>query len=158
MLFVTWRLQGSLRHKPHCATVAAIDRMLDRASGQPQLLALPEFARIVKRAILSRDGELYSLHAWVVMHTQVHLLIEPKAGISFIARIIMDETEDISRMVFWARESFERSASAAECAEVAHWIESHPVRAGLVARPEEWEWSSAHGEPVSRGIGKTAAA
>jgi len=146
MLFVTWRLLGSLRQKPHCATITAVDRLLDRAQGEPLLLAQPRYARIVKRTLQKYEDELYRLHAWVVMHNHVHLLIEPKAGISHIARKIMDETDDLSRTVLWVRESYER-AVISDAAEMAHWIESNPVRSGIVSRPEEFEWSSAHSEP-----------
>jgi len=149
MLFVTWRLQGSLRTKPHCATVAAVDRMLDRAPGEPQLLSQARYAKIVKRTLLRYDRELYRLDAWVVMHNHIHLLIEPKAGLSYIARTIMDETDDLARTTLWVRESYERVVNS-EAAEISHWIESHPVRAGLVSRPEEWEWSSAHSEPTRK--------
>lgn len=148
MLFVTWRLQGSLRTRPHCATVAAVDRMLDHAPGEPQLLSQPFYAEIVKRTLLQYNHELYRLHAWVIMHNHIHLLIEPKAGISYIARTIMDETDDLARRALWVRESYERHIS--DSAEITHWIENHPVRAGLVSRPEEWEWSSAHTEPTRK--------
>ena len=100
MLFVTWRLRGSLRQKPHCATVSAVDRLLDRAPGDRLLLAQPRFARIVKRALLRYDGELYRLESWVVMHNHIHLLIEPIAGISQIARTLMDETDELRRKLF----------------------------------------------------------
>jgi REP element-mobilizing transposase RayT len=145
MLFVTWRLRGSLRQKPRCATVSALDRLLDRAPGEPLLLAQPRYARIVKRVLSRYDGELYRLDAWVVMHNHIHLLIEPAAGLSLIARTVMDETEDLAHTTLWVRESYERIVKE-DAAETAHWIESNPVRAGLVARPEEFEWSSAHSE------------
>jgi putative transposase len=146
MLFVTWRLRGSLRQKPHCATITAVDRLLDRAQGEPLLLAQPRYARIVKRVLLRRDGELYRLDAWVIMHNHIHILIEPKAGISHLARTIMDETDDLAHTALWVRESYERVVTA-DAAKFAHWIESNPVRSGLVSRPEEFEWSSAHSEP-----------
>jgi len=146
MLFVTWRLRGSLRQKPHCATVSAVDRLLDRAPGERLLLAQPRYARIVKRSLTRYDGELYGLDAWVVMHNHIHLLIEPMVGISHIARTIMDETEDLAHTTIWVRESYERVVTT-DAAETAHWIETHPVRAGLASRPEEFEWSSAHAEP-----------
>jgi REP element-mobilizing transposase RayT len=150
MLFVTWRLRGSLRHKPHCATISAVDRLLDRAQGEPLLLSQPRYARIVKRTLFKYDGELYRLDAWVLMHNHIHLLIEPKAGISLIARTIMDETDDLSRTTLWARESYERVTS--DAAETVHWIEGNPVRLGLVSRPEEFEWSSAHAEPSRKRV------
>jgi putative transposase len=146
MLFVTWRLCGSLRQKPHCATIAAVDRLLDRAQGEPMLLAQPRYARIVKRTLQRYDGELYRLDAWVVMHNHIHLLIEPKAGISHIARTIMDETDHLSHTPLWVRESYERVVTT-DAAETAHWIKTNPVRSGNVSRPEAFEWSSAHSEP-----------
>jgi putative transposase len=146
MLFVTWRLRGSLRQKPHCATISAVDRLLDRAPGEPLLLAHPRYARIVKRTLLRYDSELYRLESWVLMHNHIHLLIEPLAGISLIARTIMDDTEELAQKTLWVRESYERMVTT-DAPQTAHWIESHPVRAGLVSRPEEFEWSSAHSEP-----------
>jgi putative transposase len=158
MLFVTWRLRGSLRQKPHCASIAAVDRLLDRAPGDPQALADPRLATIVKETLLRYHGELYSLHSWVIMHNHIHLLLEPKAGIGYIARTIMNETDDLAGMILWARESYERTVPA-DSAEIAYKIENHPVRAGLVSRPEQWEWSSAHSEPDSlRSARKIAAA
>ncbi len=145
MIFVTWRVQGSLHQRPHCASVAAVDRLLDRNSSEPQLLAEARYARIVKRSIQRYDGELYYLRAWVVMHNHVHLLIDPTAGISLIARTIMDETENSARTTLWVRESYERIVIGDE-AELTRRIENHPVMANLVSRPEEWEWSSAHSE------------
>jgi REP element-mobilizing transposase RayT len=85
------------------------------------------------------------------MHNHIHLLIEPKAGISHIARTIMDETDTLARTALWARESYERVVTS-DAAEMAHWIESNPVRTGLVSRPEEFEWSSAHAEPSKKRV------
>jgi REP element-mobilizing transposase RayT len=122
---------------------------LDRAPGEPLLLAQPKYARIVKRVLSRHDGQLYRLDAWVVMHNHIHILIEPAAGLSLIARTVMDETEDLARTSLWVRESYERIVTG-DAAETAHWVETNPVRAGLVIRPEEFEWSSAHSEPVRK--------
>jgi REP element-mobilizing transposase RayT len=151
MLLVTWRLQGSLRQRPHCATTAAVERLLDRETGDPQLLAQARYARIVRRAIARYDGDLYQLKAWVVLHNHVHLLIEPLARISLITCTIMDETEEAACTELWARESYEHVVNG-EVGELSHWIESHPVRSGLVSRPEEWEWSSARSSEEVRRV------
>ena len=58
MLFVTWRLQGSLRSKPHCATVAAVDRMLDRAPGEPGEMALKRFRFEVRQTERDEAGAI----------------------------------------------------------------------------------------------------
>jgi putative transposase len=144
-------------------TVTAVDRLLDRNMGQPELLGQTHYASIVKRAITRHDGKLYSLDAWVVMPNHVHLLIEPLADVGAIGRLLMDETEEEAQAGMWVRESYERSVDGA-IAELVHSIENHPVKARLVARPEQWEWSSACAEPKRKGnwsgrrVAKTPAA
>ena len=47
---------------------------------------------------------------------------------------------------FWENESYDHwVCDAAEFGRIVRYIENHPVRAGLVARPEEYRWSSAYG-------------
>jgi REP element-mobilizing transposase RayT len=133
-------------------TVTAVDRLLDRNMSQPELLGQTRYASIVKRAITRHDGKLYSLHAWVVMPNHVHLLIEPRTDVGAIGRLLMDETEEEAQAGMWVRESYERSVDGA-IAELVHSIENHPVKARLVARPEQWEWSSARAEPKRKPMG-----
>jgi REP element-mobilizing transposase RayT len=157
MILVTWRLMGTLRQRPHCMTVTAVDRLLDRDMAEPHLLGQSAYARLVKQAILRHEGALYRLHAWVVMKNHVHLLIEPKAEVAEIGRIIMDETEARTQRRIWVRESYERAVGA-EFAQIIHWIENHPVRARLVERPEQWDWSSARAEHVRKPVKRAGSA
>jgi len=47
---------------------------------------------------------------------------------------------------FWQEEYFDRLVrSAAEFKQIRHYIELNPVKAGLVAHPWEFPWSSACG-------------
>jgi putative transposase len=142
---------GTLRQRPHCMTVTALDRLLDRDMAEPHLLGPANYAGIVKRAIMRHDRKLYTLHAWVVMRNHVHLLIEPMVEVGEIGRAIMDETEELARTQFWVRESYEQAVGG-DIAPIVYWIENHPVRASLVARPEQWEWSSARTEPTRKPV------
>jgi REP element-mobilizing transposase RayT len=46
--------------------------------------------------------------------------------------------------VFWFREYYDRYIRDAEhLAAAIEYVESNPLKAGLVARKEEWKWSSA---------------
>jgi len=46
---------------------------------------------------------------------------------------------------FWQDESYDHLVrSDAELERIREYIESNPVKAGLVAAPESWQWSSAH--------------
>ena len=130
-----------------------MDQILDRASTGPLWLQKPEIAAMVVRAL--HDGERsfrrYSLHAFVVMANHVHLLVTPQVtarewlgplkgftGHQAIRMLRLRETP------FWQDESFDRLVrSEQEFARIHRYIESNPVKAGLVTLPEEFPWSRA---------------
>jgi len=146
MIFVTWRLRGSLRQKARCASATAIEKALDRDQGEKLLLAQPLYARRVRDALLYGDREkgYYDLHAWVVLHNHVHALIDPHTGTVRIAETVMDVSEKSSGRQFWERESWERPVrTQAEYLKSVEYIHKHPVQDHLVQRAEQWEFSSA---------------
>jgi len=153
MIFVTWRLRGSLRQRPRCASAAAVEKLLDRETGERQLLADPVYARRVRDALFYGDRDLghYDLHAWVILHNHVHALLDPHTGTARIAETVMDASELSSARRFWERESWERPIrTRLEFAETLEHIHKHPVRDKLVDRAEQWEWSSASLETPQR--------
>ena len=153
MIFVTWRLRGSLRHKSRCATAASIERSLDRNCGEKLLLNNPLFAGRVRDALLHGDRAQghYDLHAWVILHNHVHVLLDPHTGTVRIAETIMDSSELSGGRRFWERESWERPVrTRAEYLQNVDYIHQHPVRDSLVEREEQWEWSSASSESEAR--------
>lgn len=55
---------------------------------------------------------------------------------------------------FWQDESYDHWArDEAELARIVTYTESDPVRCGLVARPEDWRWSSAWERKHGRLVG-----
>ena len=104
-------------------------------------------------AILYRDQNLkhYELHAFVVMANHVHLLATPRVPVSELTQSLKKFTgRECNRLLgrtgepFWQDESYDRLVrDDAEFARIASYIETNPVRAGLVAAPEEFSWSSA---------------
>ncbi len=117
-LFVTWQLTTTT------GTIAA--------------------AASVKKALQSGAvrQRLYDLHSWVIMRNEVRMLVSPKAGISHIMQSITRSTHPATTPIYeyrWIRDSRER-------ARLVRTMERVPVQAGLVSRPEEWPWSSAHTE------------
>ena len=45
---------------------------------------------------------------------------------------------------FWQQESFDHwPRDEGEFSRIIEYIESNPIKAGLVHRPEDWQWSSA---------------
>jgi REP element-mobilizing transposase RayT len=129
-----------------------IDAALDSAKFGPLWLADPEIAAYAEYPIV-RCAELgrYELHAYVIMPNHVHILLEPRLPLAKITGVLKgvaarDANATLGRPgePFWQDESFDHwIRNSAEFERVRHYIEWNPVSAGLAARPEDWEWSSA---------------
>jgi len=163
MLFVTWRLYGSLpidfvnriRNSKEAANIrfARAEALLDKPNVGPLWLNEPEVAKQVEATILRGTRELkqYLLWAYVVMPNHVHALITPQQTL----RRIMEGLKGVSAYranrilkragkAFWQRESFDHWVrNEVEEAKIRLYIENNPVKAGLCRAPEEWKWSSA---------------
>jgi putative transposase len=168
--FVTWRLFGSLPLQKRtarngCATGNAprtetpgerfvrMDRALDRTAIGPHWLKMPSVADRVTDLILKGEKELgyFSLRAFVIMPNHVHLLMTPKIAMRRIMNGLKGSTAFAANVIlnrrgrpFWQDESFDHWVrTEKEFGNILRYIEWNPVSAGLVARPEEWPWSSA---------------
>ncbi len=117
-------------------------------------------ARIVQNALLHFDGQRYRLLAWCVMPNHVHVLIETLPGhpLSDVVHSWKSYTsKEINRLLnrsgrLWMPDYFDRFIRDEEhlAAEV-EYIESNPVKAGLVQRPDQWPFSSAGASPARGG-------
>jgi REP-associated tyrosine transposase len=185
-IFITWRLYGSVpasvlkkirTARNGCATNASdsedspgkqflqLDAALDSAKQGPLWLADSEFADYAEYPIW-RGADLgrYDLHAYVVMPNHVHILLNPHLPLAKISGVIKGvAARDINGRLgrfgkpLWQYESFDHWVrNSAEFERIRHYIEWNPVRAGLVARPEDWKWSSA-GSPYFKRIVPAAA-
>jgi putative transposase len=167
-IFITWRLYGSLprREEPPPAKPVATsadeeirkaDAILDRADSGPLWLKDPQIADFIVKAFqigASQFGR-YILHAYVVMANHVHVLLTPKIEVRRITRSLKGVTARHANQIlhrtgepFWQDESFDHwIRSEIEFVQVRQYIEQNPVTAGLVERPEDWQWSSAYQNP-----------
>jgi len=161
-IFLTWRLYGSLprsvlRKIDSSASDAqekflALDRYLDTSPSGPLWLSDREIADYAQYPI-ERGAELgrYMLHAYVIMPNHVHVLFEPHMPLAKITGVMKgvaarDANAALGRIgrPFWQDESFDHWIRTPEELErIRQYIEWNPVTAGLVARPEDWRWSSA---------------
>ena|SRR5262245_21816413 len=101
-----------------------------------------------------------SVHAYVLMPNHVHLLATPavEGGISKMMQYLGRQyVQHINRSyrrsgTLWERR-FLASLIETECCLLSlyRYIESNPVRAGLVAEPEQYRWSSARTHLVPNG-------
>lgn len=100
-----------------------------------------------------------SVHAYVLMPNHVHLLATPhrEGGISKMMQYLGRQyVQHVNRTygrsgTLWERR-FLASLVETECLlPLYRYIESNPVRAGLVAEPEHYRWSSARAHLVPNG-------
>ena len=165
--FVTWRLWGSLPQervfsREHVAAgeaFVALDRLLDTARSGPVYLRQPEIASLVSEQLRAMDSEgRCSLHAYVVMPNHVHVLWTPQVSLPVLIRQVKGPTALSANRVlgrtgkpFWQEEYFDRVVrSEAEFFRIHHYIEWNPVKAALVANPQDFQWSSAFAGLKSR--------
>jgi len=111
---------------------------------------------------LVRAADMYrvALHAYVLMPNHVHLLATPavEGGISrmmqYLGRHYVQHINRTYRRsgTLWERR-FLASLVDSECCllSIYRYIESNPVRAGMVALPEEYRWSSAKAHLAPNG-------
>jgi REP element-mobilizing transposase RayT len=160
-LFVTFRLHGSLpkgRAFPPAQlsdwkSFVTMDRILDKAETGPRHLSVPEIKSLMVNSLL--DGERrfhrYELHSYVVMPNHVHLLATPSVvsakWLGPMKGFVAHEANaflGLTGQPFWQQESYDHLVrSDDEFARIQRYIENNPVKAGLVAEPADFEWSSA---------------
>jgi REP element-mobilizing transposase RayT len=113
----------------------------------------PRVACVVVNALLygERVRRFYQLHAWVVMPNHVHGILRPHTALPTIMRWLKGRTSRVANQIlgrtgtaFWQDESFDHwIRSAEELQYLIEYVESNPLKAGLVAAKEQWRWSSA---------------
>lgn len=161
-LFITWRLHGSLPRRTLASALTQpnlgkrfliLDRELDKATCGPTWLKDVRVAKAVVDALHHGADklQLYRLSAYVAMSNHVHILIWPKALLPEITKAIKGFTaREANRILgrtsekFWQDESFDYAVRNEDgFSRIASYIERNPVKAGLVACPRDWPWSSA---------------
>jgi type I restriction enzyme R subunit len=142
---------------------ARIDDWLDLHPASRHL-ADPRLAAEVAASFKRFDGTRYDLIAWVVMPSHVHWLFRPRdEWVDSLGpdadrrsprqRIQFSQNSFTGRACnnilgltgpFWQWESYDHCVRDEEELErIVAYIHSNPVRAGLVARPQDYRFSSA---------------
>jgi len=107
----------------------------------------------------------YQLGPFVAMANHVHVLLLPLVPPSRLLKSLKGSTaREANRLLgrtgepFWQRESYDHWVrDEAEWNRIAAYIQNNPVKAGLVARAEEYPWSSARGVAMSGDAARTSA-
>lgn len=155
-----------LRHSKKL--LALTDDLLARNDAGPHWLSDEGVAGLVVDAFFFHTGRLYTLLAFVVMPNHVHVLLTPSpvevmaqgqarkpdpryVPLAKITQSLKGYTgREANRLLgrtgqpFWQDESYDHCArSEAEVERIAAYIESDPIRSGMVTSLEGWRWSSA---------------
>ena len=128
-----------------------IDQYEDAGIGEC-LLRDDRIAQIVQDTLLFNHQKKYELLCWCIMPNHVHTLIAPVEGMS-LSEIMYDwksyTTHAINKALnrkgkLWMMEYFDRYIRDNDhFQKVVNYIHNNPVKAGLVADPADWRWSSA---------------
>ena len=135
---------------------ARCDAYLDRAELGPRWLSQPEIAEIVKEAMHYRDGKVYDLQAFCIMSNHVHAVFEPcksecHSDLQPLPKIMQSLKRHTARQAnlllgregaFWQDESYDHVIrDGEEYTRIIHYVLENPVKAGLVSKWEEWQWT-----------------
>jgi len=159
-VFITWRLHGSLPKripapKENSSPGEAFvhyDRFLDEARTGPLWLKDSRIAECVLAAMTdAQQKQLIQIRAYALMANHVHVLLTPVVALEQVTHQVKGATARRANIIlsrtgtqFWQDESFDHWVrNPAEREKIRIYIECNPVVAGLVARPEDWPWSSA---------------
>jgi len=148
------------------------DAWLNRCRDGPHWLKDARIARIVTEHIHALDGERYRLLAYCVMSNHVHLLLDSGGYLSASVAAHRGRTAphplaDTLRLLkgrtarycnqalgrsgaFWHHESYDHVVrDQGELVRILHYILTNPVKAGLVARWQDWPFTWCDEEMVS---------
>jgi len=155
-------------HK-HKMVFARFDEIVD---SEPAVrhLAVPAAASAAEGSLRHFAGERYDLVAFVVMPSHFHWVFHPRAD--WVQASVEDERQagkpaprtprerimqsvkgysayQCNRLLgrhgeFWQDESYDHVVrDDDELLRIIEYVENNPVKAGLVKRREDWQWSSA---------------
>jgi REP element-mobilizing transposase RayT len=129
------------------------EEYLDKGFGSC-LLGEPLNAKIVVDTLKYFHLERYELIAWVVMPNHVHVIIKLREGYQLSKQVIswkkfssrqINERLNSSKSI-WQTDYYDRFIrNEKHLMDAVNYIHNNPVKAGLVAKEEDWEFSSAKG-------------
>jgi len=113
----------------------------------------PDFTLLVRAFNRARARHPFYLTAWVFLPDHWHCICAPRYPVTVslaIKSVKQSSTSAINQFrgaegELWQPRFFDRALrTVAEYNEKVAYIHLNPVRAGLVAEPEDWRWSSFH--------------
>jgi REP element-mobilizing transposase RayT len=139
-----WRIEDDRKRR------IELEAYLDAGRGECHLRR-PEAAQIVETALRFFHGTRYDLRSWCIMPNHVHALfrVEPVPMAEIIESWKKHTSQKLNRLLkrqgkFWEEDYWDTYIRSAEHEhKTIRYIESNPVKAGLVCDPKQWPWCSA---------------
>jgi len=132
---------------------ASIDEIYPQCTTDFSLTENAEVAAIIRDRILALQN-LYHLYTFTLMPNHVHLLLKPglrdgiPVQVSELVQLIKGWTaREANQLIyrkgsFWFREYFDYWVrNQDELFNVFEYIRQNPVKAGLVEKAEQWQWT-----------------
>ena len=131
------------------------DQALDQATTGPFWLRDSQIASLVTGSLHYLDSRVYDLGTYTVMPNHVHVVFTPlpKDGdeyhsLSSIMHSLKGYTAGRANRLlgrtgaFWQHESYDHVVrNEAELERIVAYVINNPVKAGLVEKWEDWEWT-----------------
>ena len=124
-----------------------------RLARKRQMLCDGEFGQLAQVIHTRRKRHGFLLTAWVFLPDHWHAIFYPHSPLTIsdvMEAIKVSSTRQINRArgesgPLWQGRFFDRALrTVKEYNETLVYIHWNPVKAGLVAQPEQWRWSSVH--------------
>ena len=135
-----------------------LEAFLDKGRGEC-CLQRPDIAGVAARALRFFADKRYRLDAWVVMPNHIHAVLWPMPNQSLSAIVqswkrftAREANKRLGRTGerFWQPEAYDHwIRNDREHAQCCRYVINNPVKAGLAAATEDWQWSSASRGAVS---------
>ena len=129
------------------------DEALDSNPNGPYYLAQSEIAEIVKEGLHHRDGKDFTLWAYTIMSNHIHFLVTTyDTNTDYLWKIMQNFKKYTGRESnkvlgrtgnpFWDEEYYDHLVrNDDEFHRIEQYIMMNPVKAGIVEKPEDWQWS-----------------
>jgi REP element-mobilizing transposase RayT len=136
-----------------------LEAFLDQGHGACEL-AVPAVAQRLENILFFDDGRRCQLLAWVIMPNHAHVLVEIQT--TPLNKLVQSWKKLSTNFVnahshrtgeWWQADYFDRfMRDEVHFRKALHYIESNPVKAGLVKDAKEWPWGSARRRPDGMGL------
>ncbi len=137
------------------------DDFLEKNLNEPHWLKQPDIAQLVAGSLHHWADRYYQLWAFCIMSNHVHLLLTQMEDTPILWKILQSAKKfsgiQANRILgrsgpFWEKESYDHLVRDSihyqknEFERILWYILNNPVKAGLVANWQDWEWSYCHPE------------